>query len=847
MHSLETFEVEYPAFGQLDLPTLSALDAGRNEALISHLTSVLPGIQQAQYARVEDFLKLHFVVDSDRLASFDSEQAQLLADRLALIFDSNLQLDISAVGCDSTVRAESKRDPRLLIPAPAQLQQRYHFGDCREVGLLLGELLQPVSSGHTQQEPEWFNQIEKILTFDEFKAPRLQIRGEVIELELANQYEDLLQAPLHHALMQLLDALPSNNSLIVLMNACSERQIIAELDPVNNVGDQDDISRAMRRNSADALLAESLPFSRVIQTENGLEVTTNFEILPEWTKQRLVTRLQQFGVHVRLVHETLQLEHSDDVAEQIGRCLRFCLPKSLWLAQIELCGEGIEVSLRGEPVSSQDLDQIVQLVEGVWQLPMKISVETLDADAVNELASLGRRHAAALARLADSDGVVRAPLQNIADTIEFELVRDVPEGTYRSPSEAITRGYPKVNEQFIAIGRPGSLQEDAFHIVSEKQGYQITVAIADASWLAPQESYIGHEMMAHGYSLYDRNVVVPSIPRHILDNHGGFSTSTHRPAVLVQMEIDLRGKLHGNPSISLGSIRLSREIHPTQYRELVKARANDDRFPMVNFSDLSDLLLERRVKAGGLVWFDEVRSVDEVQVLVNQILPAFALSKGIPQLVRAHPSPSLETRRSYLDRLLYSFPQLDQARFLCSDIALADDLQFRRRLHSMLNCLNDDSRREAFRLLRLGTTYSATPGETNFFQEGKVYAQYTGTFRRLAAKVNLEQVSRHLRGEPVRDQSEMERLEDYCRLLEYSMRHIGDTLRVGELSNTILDLQLINTPYGFRTALAPDLVAQFDSASQARLVADGMRAGDKVSVLVVGYDLKTMRALVTLA
>jgi len=845
MLSSEIFNLSLTPFAACNLPALDGLIERRDKALLRHISAVLPGVLQATYKRESNHILTELVIDSAHKAGFDQIRIEQLASQLAQILDADVRLSVISSADTDAHYATARRDPRLLIPMPPELQQRYGVSDCREVSDLIGELLLPPVY-QLEQPGEWFKTLEQELAAEIFESPRVRIRAGTIELELQNHYEDILQEPLQRAIARVLEVLPEEYSVVVLTERCSHSRIVADLNPVNNVGAQDEVSRAMRRNSADALLSESLPISRVSQIDSGLEVVTNFDLLPEWTKERLITRLQQFGVPVRLVQQDLQLEHSDDLLEQIGRCLRFCLPKSTWLQKIEQSEEGIEVELSGSQIAGDELAQLQHLVQGIWRVPMQVTVEQLDPIAANELSNLGRRHAAALARLADSDGVIRAPLKQIAEVITFELVRDVPEGTYRLPAEAIERGYPKVTIPFTAIGRPGSLQEDAFNIIPDKVGCQLTVAIADASWLAPQESYIGHEMMAHGISLYDRNLQLPSVPRDILNKYGGFSRDSYRPAVLVQMTIDFSGRLNAHPKISLGSIKLTREISPQRYREVVDARSHDDRLQIVNFSHLTDLLQDKRIDDGGLVWFDDERSVDEVQVLVNQVLPAFALENNLPQLVRAHPAPNLDTRRSYIERLISSFSQIDAERFQCPDVLLMDDKKFKRRLHSMLSLLDDDARREAFRLLRLSTRYSATPGDTNFFQEGKVYAQYTGTFRRLAAKINLEQISRHLRGESVRDQAEMERFEDYCRQLEFSMRYIGDTLRVGALIGRGMDLKVMQGRHGYRAALAPDLVAQFDPQSQKTASQAGIRTGETVHVEVIGYDLKMMRALIRL-
>ena len=847
MHSVEEFYFDADGFAQSELPSLDGIIDRRNRGLLQHLSVVLPGVQQFEYSREDDSLRISLVLDRAVAGGLDAQKTDQLAKRFALMFDSDLKLSITDSLDNRLFVSSAKRQARLLAPIPADLQERYQIGDSREIGLLINELLAAPYEACGQMQEDWLEPLSEVLAAEIFKAPRIHLRSGLLELELDNRYEELLETPLQQALGQLLDILPQDYTAVVLTQRSSEKRIVEQLDPINNVGAQDEVSRAMRRNSAEALLSESLPFSRVSILGDGLVVATNFDLLPDWTKQRLITRLQQFGVTVRLEHEALEPDHSEDLLAQIGRCLRFCLPKSLWLQRIDETSSGIAVRLCGESSEAQELEQLERLVQGVWRLSAKFTVDPLDPQAVDQLSGLGRRHAAALARLSDGDGVIRAQIKEAVDIISFELVRDVPDGTYRLPSEAIERGYPKVTQQFIAIGRPGSLQEDAFHIVADKTGYELTIAIADASWLAPQESYIGHEMMAHGYSVYDRNVQIPSIPWQILNSYGGFSTNAYRPAVLVNMTIDHHGVVRGTPIISLGSIKLSREMSPRQFRELADARSNDDRFPVVNFDNLTNLLSKRRIADGGLVWFDEERNVDEVQVLVNQILPAFALSNGLAQLVRAHAAPTLETRRSYIDRLLNSFHELDVTRFACSDEVLLDDRAFRRRLHAILSSLEDDSRREAFRLLRLSTRYSATPGETNFFQQGKVYAQYSGTYRRLAAKINLEQISRYLRGEPVRDQAEMDRFEEHCRLLEYSMRNIGDTLRVADRIGYGMSVNLINGRFGYRAALTPDLVAQFDSESQAKLTAAGRRAGDSVEVRVVGYDLKLMRAVISLA
>lgn len=212
--------------------------------------------------------------------------------------------------------------------------------------------------------------------------------------------------------------------------------------------------------------------------------------------------------------------------------------------------------------------------------------------------------------------------------------------------------------------------DDAIALTKEKNGYQLTVHIADVTHYVKPGSEIDREALLRCNSVYFPGKVLPMLPEELSNNLCSLKPGVNRLAVSVIMKLDLRGELR-EYRVCRSIIRSSKRM---TYKEALKILEGKQKSPYKKtlklMVELCDLLKKRRYERGSIefslpelmVLVDEEGNatgtdyveydvthqlVEEFMLKANEVIAHHLSEKGKNFTYRIHDEPSEENIRDF--------------------------------------------------------------------------------------------------------------------------------------------------------------------------------------------------------
>lgn len=289
--------------------------------------------------------------------------------------------------------------------------------------------------------------------------------------------------------------------------------------------------------------------------------------------------------------------------------------------------------------------------------------------------------------------------------------------------------------------------DDAVHCErNDKEGFNLTVAIADVSSFIDAEGFLDQEAFFRGTSVYFPNVVLPMFPSRLSEDLCSLKPGEDRLGLGFQATVDKKGKLNNGRFFNC-VICSKKRLTYQQAQKILDGSHSDNSEVECSLHALAGLcvvLEDVRIKRGGLLMdipttvpvlangkvtgFKEEkrtfahRIIEECMLLANTSAAEFLSEKGYPFLYRVHPKPPAEKVARLRDVLM-------GMGIRCGQINTATDLM------DVMERYRDDSSLVAQVMAKnvLRTLESAvyTPDNIGHFGLGyKQYAHFTSPIRR---------------------------------------------------------------------------------------------------------------------
>ena len=228
--------------------------------------------------------------------------------------------------------------------------------------------------------------------------------------------------------------------------------------------------------------------------------------------------------------------------------------------------------------------------------------------------------------------------------------------------------------------------DDAISVEKHKNGYKLSVHIADVSHYVPEGSALDKEAYIRGNSVYLPGMVVPMLPEILSNNICSLKVNKKRLAHSVFMEFDKQGVMQnftfGNTIIN-SKAKLSYEDVQNYFDsgevtdKIKKVKENLD-----SARELAKILTHKRISDGSLdfdlpesniilnkngevidlaakVRFESHRLVEEFMLAANQAVALHLFRNAQPFLYRVHEKPDLERLNEFsslMKRIGFTFP-----------------------------------------------------------------------------------------------------------------------------------------------------------------------------------------------
>lgn len=228
--------------------------------------------------------------------------------------------------------------------------------------------------------------------------------------------------------------------------------------------------------------------------------------------------------------------------------------------------------------------------------------------------------------------------------------------------------------------------DDAVSVEKTKDGYRLSVHIADVSHFVPSGSLVDREAFERGNSVYLPGMVIPMIPEVLSNDLCSLKPNRRRLAHSCIMEFNRRGRMTDwrlTDSLIKSRARLAYEEVQALFdgkpvNERVKRVADNLRLAR----ELARILSDRRFAKGSLdfdlpeakvimnakgevlelgnrVRLEAHRLVEEFMLAANKAVALEVFRKGQPMLYRVHARPDMEKLNAFsymMERLGLSFP-----------------------------------------------------------------------------------------------------------------------------------------------------------------------------------------------
>ncbi len=244
------------------------------------------------------------------------------------------------------------------------------------------------------------------------------------------------------------------------------------------------------------------------------------------------------------------------------------------------------------------------------------------------------------------------------------------------PSRAEQKRRENLTDQVVYTIDPTDAKDydDAISVEKTRDGYRLSVHIADVSHFVPHGSLVDKEAFERGNSVYLPGMVVPMIPEVLSNDLCSLKPNRLRLAHSCIMEFNRRGRMTDwrlTDSLIKSRSRLAYE----EVQALFDGRAVDDRVKRVADNlrlarELARILSERRFAKGSLdfdlpeakvimnakgevlelgsrVRLEAHRLVEEFMLAANKAVALEVFRKGQPMLYRVHARPDMEKLNAF--------------------------------------------------------------------------------------------------------------------------------------------------------------------------------------------------------
>lgn len=256
------------------------------------------------------------------------------------------------------------------------------------------------------------------------------------------------------------------------------------------------------------------------------------------------------------------------------------------------------------------------------------------------------------------------------------------------PSRAEQRRREDLTDQIVYTIDPADAKDhdDAVSVEKTKQGYRLSVHIADVSYFVPHGSLVDKEAFERGNSVYLPGMVIPMIPEVLSNDLCSLKPNRRRLAHSCIMEFNSRGRMTDwrlTDSLIKSRARLAYE----EVQALFDGKAVNERVKRVADNlrlarELARILSKRRFAKGSLdfdlpeakvimnargevlelgnrVRLESHRLVEEFMLAANKAVALEVFRKGQPMLYRVHARPDIEKLNAFahmMERLGLNFP-----------------------------------------------------------------------------------------------------------------------------------------------------------------------------------------------
>ncbi|MCE2595201.1 exoribonuclease II [Motilimonas cestriensis] len=316
--------------------------------------------------------------------------------------------------------------------------------------------------------------------------------------------------------------------------------------------------------------------------------------------------------------------------------------------------------------------------------------------------------------------------------------------------------------------------DDALHIETRDNGWQLTIAIADPTAFIPQQSQLERIAAERGFTIYMPNFNVPMLPRELSDDLCSLKAGVERVAIVCKVNIDSQGHVTDEAQFELAIIQSVAKLSYNQVSDFIE-QASTDWQPEQAIAEQLKLL--EQCSAKRLAWreanaltFDDNPDYKFVLSDTGELEEILALPRRIAhrmveeamvlanvcgaQLLAKHQVQGVFNCQSGLqaERTKEAVALLAEQGFEATAEQLADLQQYcqiRRQIRSQGNQYLD------FRLRRMFAYSEFKPaGEPHFAMGLPLYATWTSPIRKYSDLVNHYQIKSILTQQPAAELDE---------------------------------------------------------------------------------------------
>lgn len=773
-------------------------------------------------------------------ASLKEANVRKIADITAAASGQRVNVHYRGVGANTKSGNISSIAPGWRLTPPREFCDSIQSFDPREIDLSAAALFNCIDINKDNASIEaWLDtQQESLRSIEQFHSIEFDQDTKTIRLNLDLITEDLLNLDNFKIFEEIAQKLPADYNLTVCPLQYEEITRIEPRLPADLSNPE--LKHQVLNSLRNALSTRLIAFEANHHAE-GFEVHIPLSTLPANAIKKLELLLAQYGVPV-ILYDT-PIAARTVTPEDLPSIVNFFLPDEIFFHHAERKSDILILNVRRYRNTSIKND-LPEMLGRALQTPVTVVSEVFNSQLEDALRRNGREMQAILAQISDSDGVIRKDYESLSAIVKNTLFK-TDKIDIVIPTEQQLEHFPRMSEQFVALGILNSLHEDAFHIERTLDGFKLDVALIDGSVFVPPELGIYSDLQNCFASAYAERERFDLLPREQIEKHAGYKIGEYRPSVVVTFYVMADGSMYAPPTVKLASVSIAAEFDRSNFTQAVNNGDNSIEIQCQLFDRLTLVLKEKRLSSGGLVWRTSAGEVFETQFLVNQFLSEYAAKNYVPYLYRVLDTPTVEERKSYADDIFVQFGgYFSEVKADLSPSELDNDRKFRRYLQSVSTRMSNREIKELCSLLRNRHYFDVDPDKTDFFQLGKRYSQSSGSLRYFPALINIGQISRYLRRMPLYDRNYLERFATDSTLIQRDSLLLGRLLTSQTFVGSETPADITQDGRKARLHAAPDLRVGIETSE--RINRNAALNSEPTKVEVIGYSLIKNRTIARL-